>query len=98
MPNISSTPLTFYPAYCFGLSPTLHDCWAKLTVADVHALNAREGFEGMLWGFGATHVLTSNRRSEHLFLSESSHQMVQTRRLRCGLRLIYSHAMGHAVG
>lgn len=38
-------PPTFYPAYCFALSPTLHT-WAKLTAADVHALTTRPGFEG----------------------------------------------------
>ena len=50
MPNPPPTPLTFYPAYCFSLSPT-HNTWARLTAAQVHALRGRTGFEG-------THVLS----------------------------------------
>lgn len=46
MPKTLSAPLTFYPAYCFALSPT-HNTWARLTAADVHALKERAGFEGM---------------------------------------------------
>ena len=38
-------PPTFYPAYCFTLSPT-HNTWAKMAAADVHALQERAGFEG----------------------------------------------------
>ena len=45
MPNPFSVPLTFYPAYCFPLSPT-HNTWARLTASDVHALRERTGFEG----------------------------------------------------
>lgn len=45
MPNPLPAPLTFYPAYCFSLSPT-HNTWARLTAADVHALRERTGFEG----------------------------------------------------
>lgn len=45
MPKTLSTSLKFYPAYCFSLSPT-HNTWARLTTADVHALQERAGFEG----------------------------------------------------
>lgn len=44
MPNQLSAPLNFYNAYCFDLSPT-YNAWVKLTAADVHALQEREGFE-----------------------------------------------------
>ena len=44
MPNQSSVPFNFYSAYCFDLSPT-YNAWVKLTAADVHALQEREGFE-----------------------------------------------------
>ena len=47
MPKNPPVPLTFYPAYCFSLSPT-YDTWARLTVAEVHALTEREGFEGTI--------------------------------------------------
>lgn len=45
MPNSLPTSLTFYPAYCFALSPTFNT-WARLAAADVHALKERAGFEG----------------------------------------------------
>ena len=45
MPNPASAPLTFYPAYCFSLSPT-HSTWARLTAAQVHTLREQKGFEG----------------------------------------------------
>lgn len=45
MHNPPSATLTFYPAYCFSLSPT-HNTWARLTAAQVHALRERTGFEG----------------------------------------------------
>lgn len=35
-----------YPAYCHNVSPTYWK-WVKLTAADVHALRAERGFEGM---------------------------------------------------
>ena len=38
---------TFYPAYCFPLSPT-YNTWARLTAKDVHALQERLGFEGTM--------------------------------------------------
>ena len=44
MPNQLSAPINFYNAYCFDLSPT-YNAWVKLTAADVHALQEREGFE-----------------------------------------------------
>ena len=44
MHNQPSVPLNFYSAYCFDLSPT-YNAWVKLTAADVHALQEREGFE-----------------------------------------------------
>ncbi|KAL8797171.1 MAG: hypothetical protein Q9195_000638 [Heterodermia aff. obscurata] len=44
MPDESSVPCKFYGAYCFDLSPT-YNAWIKLTAADVHALQEREGFE-----------------------------------------------------
>ena len=47
MPKTLPVPLTFYPAYCFSLSPT-YDTWARLTVAEAHALKEREGFEGTI--------------------------------------------------
>lgn len=47
MPNSLSTALTFYPAYCFALSPT-HNTWARLFASDVHALRERKGYEGIL--------------------------------------------------
>lgn len=46
MPKYLSTNPTFYPAYCFSLSPT-YNTWARLTSADVHALKELSGFEGM---------------------------------------------------
>lgn len=46
MPNLSSDSLTFYPAYCFPLSPT-YNTWARLTAADVLALREREGYDSM---------------------------------------------------
>ncbi|MCJ1367673.1 hypothetical protein MMC16_006807 [Acarospora aff. strigata] len=49
-------PLTFYPAYCFSQSPTFHT-WVKLTAADVHALKAREGFEGQKIYFHLNHPI-----------------------------------------
>ena len=45
MPNPPPAPLTFYPAYCFSLSPT-HNTWARLSAFQVHALRERTGFEG----------------------------------------------------
>ena len=45
MPKKALHPLVFYPAYCFPLSPTFNS-WARLNVADVHALEERPGFEG----------------------------------------------------
>ncbi|KAL6717424.1 hypothetical protein ACLMJK_005339 [Lecanora helva] len=45
MPNDDLVSLKFYPAYCFPLSPTLNT-WVKLTVARVHNLRERPGFEG----------------------------------------------------
>ena len=45
MPNPPPALLTYYPAYCFPLSPT-HSTWARLTAAQVHALRERTGFEG----------------------------------------------------
>ena len=45
MPKPLSNPLTYYPAYCFSLSPT-HNTWARLFASDVHALRERTGFEG----------------------------------------------------
>jgi hypothetical protein len=35
----------FYPAYCFKVSLT-HFAWVKMTIADVHRLKPRMGFEG----------------------------------------------------
>lgn len=46
MPKNLGAPLTFYPAYCFPLSPTFN-AWARLNAIDVHALQERPGFEGM---------------------------------------------------
>ncbi|KAL2046824.1 hypothetical protein N7G274_000842 [Stereocaulon virgatum] len=51
-----STPLRFYPAYCFSLSPT-HEAWARLTAVDVHALQERAGFEGQNLYFHLNHPI-----------------------------------------
>ncbi|KAF6230357.1 hypothetical protein HO133_004699 [Letharia lupina] len=56
MPNPLPAPLTFYPAYCFSLSPT-HNTWARLTAADVHALRERTGFEGQNLFFHLNHPI-----------------------------------------
>ncbi|KAL9132358.1 MAG: hypothetical protein Q9175_006471 [Cornicularia normoerica] len=56
MPNPPSFPLTFYPAYCFSLSPT-HNTWARLTASDVHALRERTGFEGQNLYFHLNHPI-----------------------------------------
>lgn len=45
MPNPFPNPLTFYPSYCYPLSPT-YNTWVRLTAADVHALRERVGYEG----------------------------------------------------
>ena len=47
MPKSVSDTLKFYPAYCFPASSTFNT-WVKLTAKDVHGLNKREGFEGIL--------------------------------------------------
>ncbi|KAK4691823.1 hypothetical protein P7C71_g5261, partial [Lecanoromycetidae sp. Uapishka_2] len=56
MPKSLSTTLTFYPAYCFSLSPT-YNTWARLTAADVHALHERPGFEGQKLYFHLNHPI-----------------------------------------
>lgn len=56
MPNPLSLPLTFYPAYCFALSPT-HNTWTRLTASDVHALRERTGFEGQNLYFHLNHPI-----------------------------------------
>ena len=45
MTDGSSRELTFYPALYFDASPT-YNAWVKLTVAAVHCLESRKGFEG----------------------------------------------------
>ncbi|CRG91866.1 OB-fold nucleic acid binding domain protein [Talaromyces islandicus] len=35
----------FYPAFCFPASPT-HFAWVKLSIADIHRLRPKDGFEG----------------------------------------------------
>lgn len=45
MPHPFPTSLTFYPSYCYPLSPT-YNAWVRLTAADVHALRERAGYEG----------------------------------------------------
>ncbi len=47
MPKLSPAPLTFYPAYCFPVSPTFNT-WAKVTATEVHTLQEHQGFEGTL--------------------------------------------------
>jgi hypothetical protein len=37
--------LPFYPAFCFPASPT-HFTWVKMSIADIHRLQSRRGFEG----------------------------------------------------
>ncbi|KAK0510962.1 hypothetical protein JMJ35_006514 [Cladonia borealis] len=52
------TSLTFYPAYCFSLSPTpTYNTWARLTVAEVHALKQRAGFEEQNLYFHLNHPI-----------------------------------------
>jgi Telomere regulation protein Stn1 len=49
------TNLTFYPAYCYKVSPT-YFAWVKLTAVDVHnALYTRRGFEGQNLYFYLNH-------------------------------------------
>jgi hypothetical protein len=43
----SATPTTFYPAFCFKVSPT-HFAWVKMTAAEMRRLKPRKGFEGKL--------------------------------------------------
>jgi hypothetical protein len=38
--------LPFYPAFCFPASPT-HFTWVKMSIADIHRLQSRRGFEGI---------------------------------------------------
>ncbi len=45
-PTLHTSALTFYPSYCYPLSPT-YNTWARLTAADVHALRERAGYEGI---------------------------------------------------
>ncbi|OKL61303.1 hypothetical protein UA08_03209 [Talaromyces atroroseus] len=40
-----SQDLPFYPAFCFPASPT-HFTWVKMSIADIHRLRGRSGFEG----------------------------------------------------
>jgi hypothetical protein len=40
--------LSFYPAFCFPASPT-HFTWVKLSIADIHRLRPRRGFEGAIY-------------------------------------------------
>lgn len=49
-PAQAQAPLTFYPAYCFPVSPTFNT-WAKVTATEVHALQEHEGFEGTLTSY-----------------------------------------------
>jgi len=41
----SAAATTFYPAFCFKVSPT-HFAWVKMTAAEMHRLKSRQGFEG----------------------------------------------------
>lgn len=46
--SISSTELTFYPAYCHSLSPTWF-AWVKLTASEIHQmLHSRDGYQHTL--------------------------------------------------
>lgn len=56
MPNPSSSSFTFYPAYCLSLSPT-YNTWARLTAADVHALQERDGYDGQNIYFHLNHPI-----------------------------------------
>ena len=56
MPSPPPPSLTFYPAYCFPFSP-IHNTWAKLSAADVHALQERPGFEGQNLYFYLNHPI-----------------------------------------
>ncbi|MCJ1408087.1 hypothetical protein MMC19_002160 [Ptychographa xylographoides] len=56
MPKSSTTALTFYPAYCFSTSPTFNT-WAKLTIADIHGLRNRSGYEGQNLYFHLNHPI-----------------------------------------
>ena len=38
--------LTFYPAYCFSVSPT-YNAWVRLTARLVHGLQSKDEFDGM---------------------------------------------------
>lgn len=58
MPNPSPISLTFYPSYCYLLSPT-YNTWARLTAADVHALRERAGYEGMPAAFQAKAIASN---------------------------------------
>ena len=43
----AATTTTFYPAFCFMVSPT-HFAWVKMTAAEMRRLKPRKGFEGKL--------------------------------------------------
>ncbi|KAI0625889.1 OB-fold nucleic acid binding domain [Pyrenophora tritici-repentis] len=49
-------PYRLYPAYCFRASPTFN-IWAKITAADVQALQTEKGFEGQRIYFHLNHPI-----------------------------------------
>ncbi|EED22396.1 OB-fold nucleic acid binding domain protein [Talaromyces stipitatus ATCC 10500] len=48
--------LLFYPAFCFPASPT-HFTWVKMSIADIHHLQSRKGFEGQNIYFYKNHPI-----------------------------------------
>lgn len=60
MPDSFPGSLVYYPHYCFQYSAT-YNTWVRLTAAVVHALEARRGFEGMIW---------IRRMMSHIILTE----------------------------
>ncbi|KAE8555229.1 hypothetical protein EYB25_003777 [Talaromyces marneffei] len=48
--------LPFYPAFCFPASPT-HFTWVKMSIADIHRLQSRRGFEGQNIYFHKNHPI-----------------------------------------
>lgn len=49
-PEDGEEELPFYPAFCFPASPT-HFTWVKMSIAEIHRLRSRNGFEGIYQTF-----------------------------------------------
>lgn len=52
----------FYPAFCFPASPT-HFTWVKMSIADIHRLHPRKGFEGMSYLPARTELIGESKKT-----------------------------------